>query len=219
MRRWRVPTGGAVAAIVLVAIYLLGFHQPRSNEIATLHSDTRRLRSEQAALERNIAALENVKSRQPELKTALELLNTLIPPHLAQPALLAQVQIAAHGAGVELVSVTFGDPTVPKEAPASAIPDTVLVSMPLTVVVRGPYAGITNLLRRIETERSRAVLVRTVAVTESDAGFPQLTGTWSGEAYALLAAANPVLVDPSELMKKQTAAATTTTTVNPAGAK
>jgi Tfp pilus assembly protein PilO len=216
VRRWRVPAGGAVAALLLVAIDLLGFHQPRSREIATLHSDTRRLRSEQVALERTIAALENVKAREPELRTALQLLDTLIPPHLAQPALLAQMQGAAQGAGVELVSVTFGDPTVPKEAPASAIPDAVLVSMPLTVVVRGPYAGITNLLRRIETEKNRAVLVRTVAVTESDAGFPQLTGTWSGEAYALLAAANPVLLDPSDLVKKQT---TTTTTADPAGAK
>lgn len=217
MRRWRVPVGGAVAAIVLVVIDFIGFHQPRSRETAVLHGDIQRLRSEQAMLERNIAALEKVKAREPELRTALQLLDTLIPPHLAQPALLAQIQAAAQGAGVELISVTFGDPTVPKEAPPSAIPDTVLVSMPLTVVVRGQYAGITNLLRRIETERNRAVLVRSVAVTESDAGFPQLTGTWSGEAYALLAAANPVLVDPSELVKKQMM--TTTTTANPAGAK
>ena len=214
MRRWRVPAAGAVVAVVLVAINLLGFHQPRSREIATLRSDTRRLLAEQAALERDIAALENVKRREGELQPALQLLNTLIPPDLAQPALLAQIQIAAQGSGVELLSVTFGDPTVPKEAPASGVPDTVLVSMPLTVVVRGPYAGIANLLRRIETENHRAVLVRTVAVTESDAGFPQLTGTWSGEAYALLAAASPVLVDPTELVKKQT-----TTTTDQPGAK
>jgi Tfp pilus assembly protein PilO len=205
-----------VAAIVLVAINLLGFHQPRSREIAILRGDTRRLLAEQATLERDIAALENVKGRERELQTALQLLNTLIPPNLAQPALLAQIQVAAQGSGVELMSVTFGDPTVPKEAPATAIPDTVLVSMPLTVVVRGPYAGIANLLRRMETEKNRAVLVRTVAVTESDAGFPQLTGTWSGEAYALLAAASPVLVDPTELVKKQT---TPTTTTDQPGAK
>ena len=197
MRRWRVPAGGALVALLLVAVYFMAFHQPRSNEIATLGEDATRLDAESAALQRTITALEKVAAREPEFAAALRLLERLIPAGLAQPALLAHVQQAAQGAGVELVSVTFGDPKVPEKAPENAVAGTVLVAMPVTVVVSGPFGGITDMLRRIETEKQRAVLVRNVALTEAKAGFPQLTATWSGQAYALLPAGDPLLIDRS----------------------
>lgn len=196
MRRWRVPAAGALAAIVLAAIYVVGFHKPRSSRISALVSETDQLRTQQVPLRRSIAALEKVEAREPEFNSALRLLERLIPPRLAQPSLLAGMQAAAQGAGVELVSVTFSDPKVPEEAPPSHVPGTVLVAMPMTVVVNGPFAGITDMLRRIEIDKDRAVLVGTVALTEADAGFPQLVGTWSGQAYALLSADDPLLVDP-----------------------
>lgn len=197
MRRWRVPAAGALAAIVLVAIYFMGFHRPRSAQIATLSAEAEQLRAQQAPLRRSIEALETVASREPEFNTALQLLERLIPAGLAQPGLLVEIQAAAQAAGVTLDSVAFGDPKVPKDAPPSHVPGTVLVTMPVTVVVRGPYAGITDMLRTTEVGKDRAVLVGAVALTEADAGFPQLTGTWSGQAFALLPADDPLLVDPS----------------------
>lgn len=197
MRRWRVPAAGALAAIVMVAVYVMGFHQPRSSQIAELSAEADQLRAQQAPLRRSIEALEKVASREPEFNTALQLLEQLIPAGLAQPSLLVEIQTAAQAAGVVLDSVTFGDPKVPKEAPQSHVPGTVLVAMPVTVVVRGPYAGITDMLRTTEVGKDRAVLVGTVALTEADAGFPQLTGTWSGQAFALLPADDPLLADPS----------------------
>lgn len=197
MRRWRVPGGGALVAVLLVAVYALAIHRPRGSEIATLKGDSSRLQAESGALQRSIAALEKVAEREPEFTAALRLLERLIPSGLAQPTLLAHVQQAARSAGVELMSVTFGDPKVPEKAPESAVAGTVLVAMPLTVVVSGPFAGITDMLRRIETDKERAVLIRNLALTEAKAGFPNLTGTWSGQAYALLAASDPLLIDRS----------------------
>lgn len=197
MRRWRVPAAGALAAIVLMAIYVVGFYQPRSGRIAALAAEADQLRGQQAPLQRSIDALEKVAAREPEFKTALQLLERLIPTRLAQPSLLVEMQTAARAAGVVLVSVTFSDPEVPKDAPQSHVPGTVLVAMPLNVVVNGPYTGIIDMLRRIETGKERAVLVGAVALTEADTGFPQLTGTWSGQAFALLPANDPLLVDPS----------------------
>ena len=207
MKRWRVRAAGALVAVVMVAIYALGFHGPRSGRIAELAEETEQLRAQQAPLQRVIDALEKVEAREPEFKTALALLDKLIPPRLAQPALLAEMQSAARGAGVELVSVTFGDPKIPKDAPSSPVSGTVLVAMPVTVIVDGPFAGISDMLRRIEVEKERAVLVGAVALTEADVGFPRLTGTWSGQAYALLPANDPLLVDPHAPIVK----ATTTT--------
>ena len=208
MKRWRVPAAGAVVALIMVAVYAVGFHGPRSSRIAELAAETEQLRAQQPPLQRSIDALEKVEAREPEFKTALQLLDKLIPPRLAQPALLVEMQSAARGAGVELVSVTFGDPKSPKDAPNSPVPGSVLVVMPLTVVVNGPYAGISDMLRRIEVEKERAVLVGAIALSEADGGFPMLTATWSGQAYALLPANDPLLVDPHAPIPK----ATTTTT-------
>ncbi len=136
-------------------------------------------------------------AREPEFKTALQLLEQLVPAGLAQPSLLVEMQASARAAGVVLDSVTFSDPKVSKGAPASNVPGTVLVAMPLSVIVTGPFAAITDMLRRVEVGKDRAVLVGAVALTEAEAGFPQLTATWSGQAFALLPADDPLLVDPN----------------------
>ena len=195
MRRWRVPAGGLLCGLLFVAVYVAGFHGPRSEEIADLVAETDHLRSQQEPLRREIRNLDEVASREGELRTALQLLERLIPSGLTQPALLAQLQAAADLAGVRLVSVTFGDPQIPRGAPQSPVADTVLVAMPVTVVIEGPYVNITDLLHRVEVDLDRAVLVGELALTEAESRFPQLAGTWSGQAYALLRADDPLLPD------------------------
>lgn len=201
--------GGAAAALVLTIVYVVGFYSPRSDRIAELRAQTKDLRAQQLTLKRNIAALEKVAAHEAEFNDARRLLDNLIPPGLSQPNLLAQVQTAAQAAGVQLVSVTFGGLGVPEKAPQSTVAGTVLVAMPLTIVVNGPYPGITNMLRQVETAKQRAILVKEVSLTEADAGFPILTGTWSGQVYALLPTGDPLLVDPSVTGKQSP------TTTNP----
>lgn len=196
MRRRRVPAAGVVLALLLVAVYFVVLRQPRNAEIADVVADTEQLRAQQVPLTLEIEGLEEVASRQAELNDALQLLERLVPTGLAQPTLLVQLQAAAETAAVDLVSVTFGAPAVPEGAPQSHVPGTVLVTMPVTVVVDGAFLGITDLLRRVETDLDRAVLVETVALTEAEEGFPRLRGTWSGQAYALIGADDPLLVDP-----------------------
>ncbi len=195
MTRWRVPAAGFLGGVLLVAAYMIGFHGPRSDEIRALVADADLLRSQQEPLRREIRSLDEVASRENELANALRLLERLIPSGLAQSALLVQLQAAADGAGVRLVSITFGDPEVPKAAPESPVPGSVLVTMPLTVVVEGPYVNITELLHRVEVDVDRAVLVGEVALAEAESRFPQLAATWSGQAYALLREDDPLLRD------------------------
>ena len=194
MRRWRVPAASVVAAVLLVSLYFFGSRQPKSAEIAEIEADTEQLRAQQAPLRREIKGLEEVAGREPEFKRALQLLERLLPSDLAQPSLLVHLQGAAEAAGVSLVSVTLGDPEVPKGAPESHVPGTVLVTMPVTVVVDGLYLKVTELLRRVEV-LDRAVLVGTLAFTEADAGLPLLRGTWSGQAFALISAEDPLVAD------------------------
>lgn len=196
MRRWRVPAAGIAAALVVVLVWFLAFRQPRSAEIADLGAEIEQLRAQQLPLQRDIAGLEEVEEREVELNAALGVLEQLVPTGLAQPALLVELQTAAEEAGVDLVSVAFGDPELPEAAPESHVMGTVLVTMPVTVIVEGPFLAITDLLRRTESGIDRAVLVETVALTEAEAGFPRLRGTWSGRAYALVPADDPLLVDP-----------------------
>lgn len=196
MRRLRVPIAGALVAVLIILAYVFGFHRPRSDAIASARADVEQLRAQQAVLQGEIAVLEEVADQEPELRAALGRLQQLIPSELAQPSMLTQLQGAAAEAGVELTSVTFGPPEPPEGGPAS-VPGTVLVQMAVTVAVDGRFAAVTELLRRIETEVNRAVLVGTVALTEAEAGFPEITGTWSGQAYALLPVDHPLLADPN----------------------
>ena len=195
MRRWRVPAAGLLAGLLLIAGYFVVLRGPRSDEIAELVAQTDQLRAQQEPLRREIKGLEEVASREAELTTALHLLERLIPSGLTQPALLLQLQEAAGGAGVKLASITFGDPEIPEGAPESPVAGTVLIAMPLTVVVEGPFVNITDLLHRVEVDLDRAVLIGSVALTEGEVGFPLLTGTWSGQAYALLRRDDALLVD------------------------
>ena len=214
MKRWRIPSAGAAAALVLMIVYGVGFHSPRSDRIADLRAQTKDLRAQQLTLRKNIEALEKVAAHEAEFNAARRLLDKLIPPGLSQPSLLAHIQTAAQTAGVQLMSVTFTGLGIPEGAPESTVAGTVLVAMPLTIVVNGPYAGITNMLRQIETAKQRAMLVQEISLTESDVGFPTLTGTWSGQAYALLPTGDPLLVDPNTT-RKQPPTTTTSDQVTP----
>ncbi len=188
------PIVGVAAGLVVLAAYFLGFHGPRSAEIDTLNSESDQLLSERAPLQREVAGMQEVADRKAEFDAALQVLEQLIPSGLAQPTLLAQLQSVADATDVKLLSVTFAEPAAPEGVPPSSIPGTVLVATPLTATVEGPYAAVTEMLRRVEADVERAVLVGTVALTEAaSAGFPQLTATWSGQAYALLAENDPLL--------------------------
>jgi Tfp pilus assembly protein PilO len=207
MTRWRVPAAGLLAAVLLVAAYAAVLHGPRRSRIADLVAEAQQLRAQQEPLRRDIAGLEKVKSREDEFTSAQGLLERLIPTGLTQPALIVDLQAAADGAGVKLVSVTFGDPEVAKDAPPSPVNGTVMVVMPLTVVVEGQFANITELLHRVEVDVDRAVLVNGLALTEAEAHFPQLTGTWSGQAYALLRPDDPLVAGSEPAPAKPAAGA------------
>jgi prepilin-type N-terminal cleavage/methylation domain-containing protein len=71
-----------------------------------------------------------------------------------------------------------------------------LTVMAVSSVVVAFVTGTVELLRRVETEIDRAVLVGTVALTEAETGFPEISGTWSGQAYALLPVDHPLVADP-----------------------
>lgn len=199
MRRWRVFLAGAGLALLVMVGYVLGLHQPRQEEIARLAADTDQLRAQQAVLRQENVELEAVAARADEFYVALAALEQLIPTGLGQDTVLEQLRAQAEGAGVALTSVTFGEPLVPGGAPPSNVPGTVLVAMAVTVEAEGPYSGVTDLLRRIEVEADRALLIGTVALTEAEIGFPQVTATWSGNAYALLPADSPLapVADPA----------------------
>ena len=191
MRRWRVFIAGGALALLVVVGYFMGLHQPRQEEIAQLSADADQLRSQQVLLRQENTELEAIAARADEFRAALARLQRLIPTGLAQDAILEQLDADAESAGVVLASVTFGDALAAQGAPPIDVPGTVLVQMAVTVVAEGPYAGVTDLLRRVEVEADRALLIGTVALTEAEAGFPQVTVTWSGNAYALLPADSP----------------------------
>lgn len=194
MRRYRVLLAGAVVAAAILAVYVFTLHLPRAERIDEVRAEAERLRAYQVELRDEIVLLEEIAANEDAYVEALDQLEELIPADVAEPALLAELQRAADEAGVELVSVTFGELIVPEAAEAATPADPgVLVEIPLTVAVEGDFFEVAELLRSVEVVMPRAILVDTVSLTQGRAGFPVLTGTWSASIYALVPSDDPRL--------------------------
>jgi hypothetical protein len=113
-----------------------------------------------------IAGLEAVRANQPVLDEDLAELERLVPGEIAQPVAIAAFQRAADRAGVALSALTFADPqpVVPEVALADG---RILSSLSATMTVDGGYFQTVDLLRRVQEDGPRAVMVDTLSIAPS----------------------------------------------------
>lgn len=185
--RARLPLiAGLGAALLLgVAFYFL-LWQPRVQEQEDLEAEIATLQARQAQLSNEIRQLEEIQANELQIRAALARLEDFIPTGAAQPTVIRQFQLSADAAGVQIDTVTFGQPEPVEGAPATGDPSLVLAAIPVTMVTEGGYFQQVDLFRRLEVDVPRAVLVLNVAMSEGAAGFPSLSATWSGSIYALV---------------------------------
>lgn len=177
----------AIAACVLLsaAFYFLAW-QPRDEEQTALEDETAELEREASGLRNEIAALTEIKDNEVEYRAALATLDEYVPQGPAQSVVMRQLQDAADDAGVTIESMQFGDPQRVEDAPEPSEPGMVLASMSSSVQLDGGYFQIVDFLRRIEVDVPRAVLVSQLNLSEGDDGFPELTGSWAGDLFAIV---------------------------------
>ena len=186
------PVFGVIAALVIAVAFYFLLYKPASEEQARVETETATLDNQRRDLEQQIAQLRDIEARQVEINAAKARLEEYIPSGPAQPSVIRHFQATADASGSEMASVTFGDPTVPDPAEGAApadtgTPGTTLANIPVTMVLEGGYFQTVDFFRRLEVDVPRAVLVQTVDVgEETEAGYPTLSTTWTGQIFAVI---------------------------------
>ena len=198
---YRAPLLGLLAILVLgVAFWFLAY-QPLLEEQEEYEAETAQLQTQASGLRAEIAELRRVEENQLEIQAELALLEEYIPTGVAQPTALREFQMAADAAGVEIENLSFGLPVAVEDGPDTGDPETTLAEIAVTMSVEGGYFQLVDLLRRLEVDVPRAMLVETVTVSESSDGFPTLLTSWSGRTFAVVdiaATADPAEADPAD---------------------
>lgn len=191
----RAPLIGVLVAVVLAAGYWFLLYKPALDEQAAHEAQTLELVEQQSQLRNELARLEEVRRDEDTYRAALARAEKFIPTGVAQPAVVDQLQRTADAAGVEITSVSFGEPTVVEGAPDTGDAETTLASISVSMVVEGRYFDTVDFFRRVEHDMPRAVLTSSVHLAEGEEKFPSLATTWGGNIFAVVPAAATVAAD------------------------
>jgi Tfp pilus assembly protein PilO len=198
MTRYRAPIAGLVAALLLTVAFWFLLYKPKADEQSVLEQETADLQGQQVTLRAEVAQLRDIKKRQVEIRAQLARLRQYIPDGPAQPQVIRQLQVSGDRAGVDIISVAFGEPLVPvSEVDEAATPlDTgdegmILANIPVTMVIEGGYFQVVDFFRRLEVDVPRALLVQNLAIAEAEDGFPTMTTTWGGQLFTVVPTSVP----------------------------
>src|SRR4051812_19561240 len=163
-RQWTVLTAVACLAIIAAGWFLAV--KPQRSHTASLRTQTQSVQSSNSELQSQVAQLKQQQKDLPAQQKVLSQIATKIPDNPALPSLIRQLSAAADGAGINLVTIAPGSPTIatarsaavataPGASSAAASP---LASIPLTMQVQGSYFNIEQFFSAVES-LSRAMLV------------------------------------------------------------
>lgn len=172
---------GAVAAVLVFAVYWMFLFSPKREEYRVAQDATASAIQEQGNLTTQINTLRDVRARAPQVEAQLAATEALIPSGPALSPTLRQLQLAADESGLDLIAVAPGPPAalVLEGLPAGA------ASMSLSLQLSGSYFQIIDFLRRIEdpTITPRAILWNSMSIGPSD--YPTLSLTVLGTMFTL----------------------------------
>jgi len=184
-RQWALLT--AVACLAVLAAGWVLVIKPQRADASRLRTQTAGVESHSAQLRSQVDQLRQEQKDLPAVQKLLSQIATKIPDNPALPTLIRQLSAAADGAGVTLVSLAPGQPTV-AQAPvagattsgaattssAAAPAASPLATIPLTIQVQGTYFNVEQLFAAVES-LSRAMLVS--GFTMAPAGGQAATGS------------------------------------------
>lgn len=170
-RQWATLT-----AVVCLAVLAAGWFlviKPQRAHASALRTQADGVKAQSAQLQTQVAQLRQQQKDLPAQQKLLSQIATKIPDNPALPSLIRQLSAAADGAGVNLVSLAPGQPSLAsaaavarstsaaatgaarRPAPAAASP---LATIPLMVSVQGSYFNVEQFFSAVES-LNRAMLV------------------------------------------------------------
>ncbi|GAA2024180.1 hypothetical protein WDZ16_07605 [Pseudokineococcus marinus] len=184
--------GAALLGLVLVAAAWLLLVGPRQQLAADLREQTASTAAQNDLLTAQVRRLEEQLGDVPTTRAEVAALREQVPADAQLPALLRQVTELSDLAGAQLTGVTPTEPAdvptdaaaaVPTEAPADASADGTAATspaptdpavpggvqvVPVALTATGSFAQLQELLRLVQVELPRALLVRSVSLTAGE---------------------------------------------------
>jgi Tfp pilus assembly protein PilO len=208
-RQWAMLTAVACLAIMAAGWFLTV--KPQRSHAAQLHTQTLSVRSSSEQLRSQVNQLRQQQKDLPAQQKLLSQIATKIPDNPALPTLIRQLSAAADGAGVNLVSLAPGAPTLttPAGATASAAASPV-ASIGLSIQVQGTYFNLVQFFSALES-LNRAMLVTGFTVAPGGAATPgSATPGSATPAGTLNAQVNASVFESPQVTPASTPATTTT---------
>jgi Tfp pilus assembly protein PilO len=173
-----------VAGVAILMILLLVL--PKMGQVSKAQQTLDETRREGQTLESQLRALEDAKAAAPQARKTIAEVHKRIPPVADEPGLILLLQHAAIDAGIDLVSLSPGNPTLD--------PTTNLSTIQVSVSATGTYFDITEFMFQIET-LPRAAIVQSLNLAPGEAssttGVPLLTLTATIQTYTSDTSAGP----------------------------
>lgn len=187
--------GGAVLlALAVCATTWLLLVSPRQQLATDMRDQAAATAAQNDLLQAQVLQLEAQLGDVPQTRAEVAALREQVPVDPDLATLLRQVTELSDRAGASLTGVTPSEPATAAGAEATAAeagatgatapPAPGVQVVPVTITATGTFAQVQELLRLVQVELPRAVLVRSVALTSGeDAGALQLVLT--ADAFAL----------------------------------
>ena len=189
-RQWSVLTAVACLAVMAAGWFILV--KPQRTHASSLRSQASEVDQSNQALQSQIAHLRAQAKDLPAQQRTLAKIATQVPDSPALPTLIRQLSAAADSSGVNLVSLSPGQPalaaspvaaatttdtsTASTAAPAATTattaataPGAILASIPLQVQIQGSYFNLESFFQALET-LPRAIRVSQFSAAPAQAG-------------------------------------------------
>ncbi|HLZ37284.1 MAG TPA: type 4a pilus biogenesis protein PilO [Mycobacteriales bacterium] len=201
MQQWSVLTGLAVVVILLAGWFLLV--APKRGEAADLREQTTAQEQRYRQVRTQLVMLKAQDAKLPAQRARLGQIAAKLPGDTALPTLVRSLTDTAARSGVDIVSMTPGQPaavTAPTSGSGSASSATgssrtrsagQLASIPVTLQVHGGFFQLEGFVHRLETLR-RALLVTGVTLAPGPKLQPEGAeagggaDAWTGNLVATL---------------------------------
>lgn len=169
-----------LGAVLVIVLFWLFLWSPKTEEIEQTQTEIEAARTQQATLRTQIARLEDVRARAPEIEARLAAAESIIPRDVSLPAMVRQVQLDATDSGVELMSISPGQPVAFSEELAN------LARIPLSLQIQGSYFQIVDFLRRVEDPAITPRGIKWDSLNVIEEEYPVLLAVVGGEMYAVV---------------------------------
>ena len=142
---------GSVATVLVMAMIFFFLVGPRRTQLKETDAQVVAAESQTVVLKTELARLESLQKRAPQLQAALDDISDLVPEDNRLSSFVFQVQQEANRAGLDFISIT---PQLPKTPPEGAP----LAEIKIDIGAKGSFFTIQDFIRRL-TELDRAVRV------------------------------------------------------------